>query len=163
MARVLASISTLFALALVSGCASKGMAAGSDGGDPQGGVCASDKTGMPFIAHVHSTGPNGVTVGIVATPPEATATTHTFMLTVTGGDAGGPIEGATVTVVCKMTHLGSSHGCTIPLVTAKDMGGGVYEAKQVIPNMTGHWVITVKVGTLDQVPFDEVPFNFCFE
>jgi len=102
---------------------------------------------------MHQDGKNGARVAIYPDPPVPTLGDHSrWKLTITDGDQ--PVaDGMAVSIRCLMTHSNiPSHGCPVdPGVTG--MGSGVYEAYPVIFNMTGHWEVDVKVGTVDTVTF----------
>jgi hypothetical protein len=161
MPRLLLSISLLTVAVLVGGCGgSSGAngAAGSDSGLTSAG-CASDKTAQPFTVGMHQAAVSGVTVAIEANPPVPTLNEqNTWKLTVTD-KSGAPVpSGTLVSMICKMTHAsGAGHGCT-STIQVKEMAEGVYEAKPIVFNMQGHWVVTFQVGGTD-----EVPFQLCVE
>lgn len=154
-------VSTLFtALALVA-CS-----------DPEGGgstnsnglnACDQDPNAEVYSAGMSKTSTGGITVALedaVPAPPQQGVNAWSLFLTDGGGAA---ISDATLSVVCRMSHVGStgsfSHGCGVA-PEIQNTGNGGYSVTSLLFNMGGHWDVTVIVDR-DGAASEQVTFSFC--
>jgi hypothetical protein len=98
------------------------------------------------------TGSHGVTMSLESTPQtpmvgDNQTWTISFIL-----PSGQPVpQGTSVSVMCKMIHLGFTHGCPADIGVTRS--GDTFTATPVNFNMQGDWTLTVTVGDLDTISF----------
>lgn len=122
-----------------------------------GAQCAAD-TRKDIYAPGLTKPAGALSVKLVSTDPAApTNQNNTFDFAVTDA-AGGPVDGATITVTPWMPD--HAHGSAVrPTVTAT--GSGTYTAKNVYLAMAGLWRITVTVESAGTR--QDAVFQFCLD
>jgi hypothetical protein len=111
-------------------------------------ACAEGKTQY----EASYTGSHGVTMSLASMPRiPMVADNQTWTMSI-DLPSGQPVpDGTTISVTCKMIHVGFSHGC--PSYIEVTRSGDTFTASPVNFNMQGSWLLTVKVGDLDTISF----------